>query len=117
MFSSSSTTRMRASIGCDAELASDLPLAFALPAGNALYGIAPGACGDAGGEFATRKPAFLEVSRRCKAIADASRLVGPHHRLLLARELQSVTPATAVALVDLLPELRADYRAKHAADQ
>src|SRR6266446_5483386 len=97
-------------------LASDLPLAFALPAGNAFYRIAPRARRDEGGEFSTRQPAFLEVSRRRKAIADAGRLVGPHHRFLLARELQRVAPAAAVAFVDLLPDLGADHRAEHGAD-
>src|SRR5437762_1083695 len=97
-------------------LASNFPLALAAPASDAFHGILPRRCRNNRREFAARQLAFLEVARRSEAIVDARRLVGPHHRFLLAGELQRVAPAATVAFVDLLSDLGADHRAEHGAD-
>src|SRR5947207_2702314 len=97
-------------------LASNFPLALAAPAGDAFHRILPRGCRNDRREFAARQLAFLEIARRSEAIVDPGRLVGPHHRFLLAGELERVAPAAAVAFVDLLPDPGADHRAEHRAD-
>src|SRR5256885_9518409 len=97
-------------------LASNFPLTLAAPASDAFHRILPRGRRNDRREFAARQLAFLEIARRSEAIVDAGRLVGPHHRFLLAGELERVAPAAAVAFVDLLPDLGADHRAEHGAD-
>src|SRR2546422_9569661 len=107
---------MLAAIEARWRLASNFPLTLAAPASDAFHRILPRGRRNDRREFAARQLAFLEIARRSEAIVDASRLVGPHHRFLLAGELERVAPAAAVAFVDLLPDLRADHRAEHGAD-
>src|SRR5213594_4264972 len=107
---------MLAAIEARWRLASNFPLTLAAPASDAFHRILPRGRRNDRREFAARQLAFLEIARRSEAIADASRLVGPHHRFLLAGELERVAPAAAVAFVDLLPDLGADHGAEHRAD-
>src|SRR5688572_5452953 len=102
---------------CRSSLKYPLPVACAAgDAGHLLLLPALGAR-KLGGELAAVVLALLEVARGRQAVGNAGLGVRPLDRILAPGELERVAHAGTVALVDGLPDFRADDRADGGADQ
>src|SRR5262249_5073065 len=97
----------------------DIPVPRALPTGEAVDGLTAAvsaALGDLRGELAAWPAAVVEVARRRQAVVHAGVVIAPDDGAVLSGELERMTHAAAVAVVDLGADLRADHRAEHGAD-